>query len=110
MTVPVGRPLGPLFCIVDGSTRGRSGSSAGVRVEFRRLAAQAGGRGASRRTSCATRTPSSSPAKASRSTSSSANSSSAQRVLRECEVLPAGTGSRTPGAWHGEALFHGMQT
>ena len=35
-------PIGPLFCIVDGPTRGRSGSSAGVRVEFRRLAAHAG--------------------------------------------------------------------
>src|SRR4051812_3635480 len=34
-------PVGPLFCIVDGPTRGRSWSSAGVRVEFRRLAAQA---------------------------------------------------------------------
>jgi integrase len=37
----VGLPVGPLFCI-DGPTCGRSWSSAGVRVEFRRLAAQAG--------------------------------------------------------------------
>jgi hypothetical protein len=37
-------PVGPLFCIIDGPTRGRSWSSAGVRVEFRRLAAQAGNR------------------------------------------------------------------
>ena len=35
-------PVGPLFCIIDGPTRGRSWSSAGVRVELRRLAAQAG--------------------------------------------------------------------
>jgi site-specific recombinase XerD len=35
-------PVGPLFCIIDGRTRGRSWSSAGVRVEFRRLATQAG--------------------------------------------------------------------
>jgi site-specific recombinase XerD len=35
-------PIGPLFCIIDGPTRGRSWSSAGVRVEFRRLAARAG--------------------------------------------------------------------
>jgi hypothetical protein len=34
--------VGPLFCIIDGPTRGRPWSSAGVRVEFRRLAAQAG--------------------------------------------------------------------
>jgi site-specific recombinase XerD len=35
-------PVGPLLCIIDGPTRGRPWSSAGVRVEFRRLAAQAG--------------------------------------------------------------------
>jgi site-specific recombinase XerD len=35
-------PIGPLFCIIDGPTRGRPWSIAGVRVEFRRLAAQAG--------------------------------------------------------------------
>jgi integrase/recombinase XerD len=32
---------GRCFCIIDGPTCGRSWSSAGVRVEFRRLAAQA---------------------------------------------------------------------
>jgi integrase len=35
-------PLEPLFCVSDGPTRGRPRSSANVRVEFRRLAAQAG--------------------------------------------------------------------
>jgi site-specific recombinase XerD len=35
-------PVGPLFCIIDGPTRGRPWSSANVRVEFRRLAARAG--------------------------------------------------------------------
>jgi integrase/recombinase XerD len=35
-------PIGLLFCSIDGPTRGRCWSSAGVRVEFRRLAAQAG--------------------------------------------------------------------
>jgi site-specific recombinase XerD len=35
-------PGGPLFCVIDGPTRGRAWSSANVRVEFRRLAAQAG--------------------------------------------------------------------
>ena len=35
-------PVGPLLCIIDGPTRGRSWSSAGARVEFRRLAAHAG--------------------------------------------------------------------
>ncbi len=67
-------PVGPLFCIIDGPTRGRSWSSAGVRVEFRRLAARAGVRRRLRRISCATLTPLSSPARACRSTSSSASS------------------------------------
>jgi site-specific recombinase XerC len=35
-------PIGPLFCVIDGPTCGRPWSSANVRVEFRRLAAQAG--------------------------------------------------------------------
>jgi integrase len=35
-------PVGPLFCVIDGPTRGRPWSSANVRVEFRRFAAQAG--------------------------------------------------------------------
>jgi hypothetical protein len=35
-------PVGPLFCVIDGPTRGRPWSSAAVRSEFRRLAAQAG--------------------------------------------------------------------
>jgi site-specific recombinase XerD len=35
-------PVGPLFCVIDAPTRGRPWSSANARVEFRRLAAQAG--------------------------------------------------------------------
>jgi integrase len=35
-------PAGPLFCIIDGPTRGRPWSGAAVRSEFRRLAVQAG--------------------------------------------------------------------
>ncbi len=35
-------PVGPLFCVIDGPTRGRPWSSAAVRVEMRRLAARAG--------------------------------------------------------------------
>src|SRR3954465_4293466 len=30
-------PVGPLFCVIDGPTRGRPWSSANVRLEFRRL-------------------------------------------------------------------------
>ena len=35
-------PVGPLFCVIDGPTRGRPWSPAGVRVELRRLAVEAG--------------------------------------------------------------------
>jgi DNA-binding NarL/FixJ family response regulator len=35
-------PVGPLFCVIDGPTRGRPWSGAAVRHEFRRLAAVAG--------------------------------------------------------------------
>jgi site-specific recombinase XerD len=35
-------PAGPLFCIIDGPTRGRPWSGAAVRSELRRLAARAG--------------------------------------------------------------------
>jgi integrase len=35
-------PVGPLFCIIDGPTRGRPWSGAAVRAEFRRVAALAG--------------------------------------------------------------------
>jgi site-specific recombinase XerC len=67
-------PIGPLFCIIDGPTRGRSWSSAGVRVEFRRLAAQAGVRRRFAPHQLRHATPLSSPVKACRSTSSSASS------------------------------------
>jgi site-specific recombinase XerD len=35
-------PVGPLFCVIDGPTRGRAWTGAAVRTEFRRLAASAG--------------------------------------------------------------------
>ena len=59
-------PVGPLFCIIDGPTRGRPWSGAAVRTEFRRLAVSAGVSGASLRTSCATRMRSNSLARACR--------------------------------------------
>jgi site-specific recombinase XerC len=56
--------VGPLFCVLDGRTRGRAWSAGAAREALRlRASARACG-GASRLTSCATRTPSSSPAKA----------------------------------------------
>jgi site-specific recombinase XerD len=35
-------PVGPLFCVIDGPTRGRQWSGAAARSEFRQLAARAG--------------------------------------------------------------------
>jgi integrase len=37
-----GLPVGPLFCIVSGPTRGRAWSAAAARAEFRHVAALAG--------------------------------------------------------------------
>lgn len=42
LTARLNLPVGPLFCIIDGPTRGRPWSSAAVRVELLRLATQAG--------------------------------------------------------------------
>jgi site-specific recombinase XerD len=42
LTARAALPVGPLFCIIDGRTRGRSWSAAAVRTEFRRIAARAG--------------------------------------------------------------------
>ena len=59
-------PVGPPFCVIDGPTRGRPWSSPNARVEFRRSPPKPVSGAASRRTSCATPTPSSSHAKACR--------------------------------------------
>jgi site-specific recombinase XerD len=42
LTARVELPVGSLFCVIDGPTRGRPWSSAAVRSELRGLAAQAG--------------------------------------------------------------------
>jgi site-specific recombinase XerD len=42
LTARAALPVGPLFCIIDGPTRGRPWSGSAVRSELRRLAAQAG--------------------------------------------------------------------
>jgi integrase len=67
-------PPGPLFCIIDGRTRGRAWSAAAVRREFRRVATRAGVRRRFVPHQLRPRTRSSSPARAFRSTSSSASS------------------------------------
>jgi hypothetical protein len=95
-------PIGPLFCIIDGPTRGRWWSSAGVRSSFvgsppRRVCGDA-----SRRIGCATPMPSNSPVRASRSTSFSA-SSATPISARPASTCRASTPRRsspqcTPGA------------
>ena len=67
-------PLGPLFCVIDGATRGRPWSATAVRAELRRYALAAGSGGALRHISSGMLTLSSSPAKACRYPSSSASS------------------------------------
>ena len=57
-------PVGPLFCVVNGPTRGRPWSAAAARTEMRRSPARAGCVGALRRTSSATPMPSRWPARA----------------------------------------------
>jgi site-specific recombinase XerD len=42
LTARVELPVGPLFCVIDGPTRGRPWSPAAVRAEFRRVAARSG--------------------------------------------------------------------
>ncbi len=38
----VAMPVGPLFCVIEGPTRGRPWTAPAVRIQLRRLAAQAG--------------------------------------------------------------------
>jgi integrase len=59
-------PIGPLFCVINGRTRGRPWTTSGARAELRRAVARAGVRGASLPTSSGTRTRSRWPAKACR--------------------------------------------
>ncbi len=60
-------PIGPLFCVIGGPTRGRPWAPPAVRIQLRRLAAEACG-AASPRISSATRTRVRWPVKACRST------------------------------------------
>jgi integrase len=59
-------PVGPLLCVVNGTTRGRPWFPAAARAELRCTAAAAGVRRRSRHTSSDTPAPSKWPAKASR--------------------------------------------
>jgi hypothetical protein len=59
------RPPGPLFCVIDGPTRGRAWSATAVFAGLRHPRLRAGVRRRSRPTNSATRTPSSSCTRAS---------------------------------------------
>jgi hypothetical protein len=66
LAVRVELPVGPLFCVVNGATRGRPWAAAAARSELRRVAREVGVAGASHRTNSATPTPSRWPARACR--------------------------------------------
>jgi hypothetical protein len=57
-------PVGPLFCVINGTTRGRHWSSAAARAELRRTAPRRGLRRRFAHTSFGTPTPWRWPAKA----------------------------------------------
>jgi hypothetical protein len=57
-------PVGRLFCVVRGPTRGRPCASAGIRAQLHHAAAVAGSGFGSRRISCAMRMPSRCPREA----------------------------------------------
>ena len=59
-------PAGPLFCVIDGPTRGRLWSAAAVRTQFAAMPPRQVSGDASLLTSCVMRTRSSSPARVSR--------------------------------------------
>jgi len=65
-TVRLELPVGPLFCVMNGPTRGRPWSPSAVRVELRRTAAAAASGVALRRISSATPMPLRWPTKVSR--------------------------------------------
>jgi site-specific recombinase XerD len=52
----VSLPVGPLFCVIDGPTRGRRWAATAARSELRELAAEAGVRRRFAPTSCVART------------------------------------------------------
>jgi integrase len=99
-------PPGPLFCVIDGSTRGRRWSDSSAGAELRHLAAEAGVGGGSRPTSSDMRMRSSSPAKGSRSTSSNASSATPTwaRPRPTCRASTPAKSS-TPSASDGRRPF-----
>jgi site-specific recombinase XerC len=98
----VGLPVGPLFCVLNGRTRGRQWSTAAARAELRRTAVTAGSADDSPRISCATPMPSRWLAKACRSSSSSANSaiatSASPRSTSKASTTPRSSTPSTPAA------------
>jgi integrase len=58
LKVRVDLPVGPLFCVISGPTRGRVWSTAAARAQLRETAARSGVRDASRPTNSGTHTPS----------------------------------------------------
>jgi len=98
----VGLPVGPLFCVLNGRTRGRQWSTAAARAELRRTAVAAGVRRRFAHISCGTPMPSKWLAKACRSWSSSASSATATsaspRSTSKGSTTPRSSTPSTPAA------------
>jgi integrase len=98
----VGLPVGPLFCVLNGRTRGRQWSTAAARAELRRTAVTAGVRRRFARISCGTPTLSRWLAKAYRSSSSNGSSATATsaspRSTSKASTTPRSSTPSTPAA------------
>ena len=98
----VGLPVGPLFCVLNGRTRGRQWSTAAARAELRRTAITAGVRRRFAPISCGTPTPSRWLAKAYRSSSSNGSSATATsaspRSTSKASTTPRSSTPSTPAA------------
>ena len=95
-------PIGPLFCILAGPTRGRGWSATAARGELRRLAARPGCGGGSRHTSCGMRTRSrwrtkGSRCRLSRGSSGMRTSGSRRSISKESTRARSSTRSTTAG-------------
>jgi hypothetical protein len=90
-------PPGPLFCVIDGRTRGRRWAATAARAELRQLAVAVGCAGDSRPINCATLTRSSSRGRALRSTSSNAHTPISEPRRRISRALTRSRSS-TPSA------------
>ena len=98
----VALPIGPLFCVIDGRTRGRPWTTTGARAELRRAATRAGVRRRFAPHQLRHAHAVEMAAKASRSSSSNASSGTATsgspRSISRASTTPRSSRPSTPGA------------